>query len=66
MKKLLKWTQWAFDITIWIAGFVVLGRAAHAGNWDMVALSILAMSAFAEARFLRLERDGEKGKDVEE
>ena len=53
--KLVKISQWVFDITLWIAGFVVLGRVTRAGNWDMVVLGILVMSAYAEARLGRLE-----------
>lgn len=65
-KKLLKLTTWAFDITLWIAAFVVLYKSFWAGDWKIVVLSILGISAYAEARLGRLERDKREGEEVKE
>lgn len=51
--KLVKISQYIFDITLWIAAFVVLLRSV--GDWDMMILTILGISAYAEARLGRLK-----------
>ena len=55
--KLVKISQWAFDITLWVAAFVVLYQSFWSGDWKTLVLCILGISAYAEARLARMGRD---------